>query len=243
MPWSTSNSPPRWRLVLDTAASVAMIAASVAVVWALVGRSPGNPAPAARPQPPLPSEPVSLAGAALKGDVTAPVAVIEYSEFQCPYCGKSARDTLPGLVRTYVTTGKVLLAFRHLPLEKMHPAALKAAQAAECAGQQGKFWEMHDLLFQNAVDLDAASFPSLAQAIGLDRNAFAGCTVNDFAMTKVIQDIGAARTLQVTGTPTFLIGIVQQDRLVRVVRRIVGAQPLSAFSDVIEQLLKEARRK
>jgi protein-disulfide isomerase len=240
MAWSASNSPPRWRLVLDTAASVAMIVASVAVVWALVRRSPGNPAPGARPQPPLPSQPVSLVGAALKGDVTAPVAVIEYSEFQCPYCGKFARDTLPALVRTYVSGGKVLLAFRHLPLEKMHPAAMQAAQAAECAGELGKFWEMHDLLFQNSARLDVAMFPSLAQAIGLDGEAFADCMGKDLATTKVRQDIGAAEALQVMGTPTFLIGTLQPDRRVKVVRRIQGAQPLSAFSDVTEPLLNHA---
>ena len=82
----------------------------------------------------------------VKGDANAPVAIIEYSDFQCPYCRKFYEDTLPTLIKEYVDTGKAKLVYRHFPLE-FHPAALVSAQASECAAEQGKFWEMHDAIF------------------------------------------------------------------------------------------------
>lgn len=142
----------RWRAILDVTAAVAMIVAAVGVVWlmlsvpdALAGQRPAAHAGGA----PLPSRPVSIEGAAVKGKVGVRVGVIEYSDFQCPYCGTFARDTLPRIVSEYVDTGKAFFAFRHLPLEAIHPHARRAAEAAECARRQDRFWTVHDTIFRS----------------------------------------------------------------------------------------------
>jgi protein-disulfide isomerase len=132
---------------LDVFAAVLVIIVGTLALWRSL-HSTRTPVAAreARPAPPLPTEPVSLDGAALKGSSSANIAIIEYSDFQCPYCAKFVRDTFPLLNRRYIETGKVLFAFRHLPLDNIHSLAHRAAENAECARQQGKFWEMHDAL-------------------------------------------------------------------------------------------------
>jgi hypothetical protein len=117
--------------------------------------------------------PVSLAGATLQGSPSAKVAVIEYLDFECPYCGKFARETLPALDAGYIRTGKVLLAVRHYPLPN-HQLAVKAAEAAECAGEQGKFWEMHLRLFQEPRNLHDRVLLSHAQPLA-DSSRFEAC--------------------------------------------------------------------
>jgi protein-disulfide isomerase len=194
--------------------------------------------PARRPPPAVPKEPVSIDGATLKGSNVAPVVVIEYSEFQCPYCGRFALDTLPSLDRSYIATGKVQLAFRHLPLEKIHPFALSAAMTAECAGNQGRFWEMHDLLFRDQRSLGPSSFFPLAKSLGLDAERFRGCLESDETVAqKVRNEAENARALRVTGTPTFFVGRRLGDGKVQVTQRLSGALPPDRFSAVFDQLL------
>src|SRR5262245_2735820 len=114
------------------------------------GVSGSRETPAAENVPPA----VSIAQANSKGNREARVALIEYQDFQCPYCAAAFRDLLPVVERDYIAPGRVLLVFKHLPLRSIHPAALPAAQAAECAGAQGRFWPMHDRLFQVSPALD-----------------------------------------------------------------------------------------
>src|SRR6185436_20936742 len=92
----------------------------------------------------VPNFDLTLAGAATKGRASAPLVMLEFSDFECPFCGRYSRETYPQVQREYVDTGKVRYVFRHTPIERIHPQAMKAAEAAECAGTQGKFWEMHD---------------------------------------------------------------------------------------------------
>lgn len=117
---------------------------------------------------------MSLDGAATKGDRKAKVALIEYSDFQCPFCGRFARETLPQLDEKYVRPGKVLVAFRHLPLP-IHALAQRAAEAAECAGQQNKFWLMHDFLFRDSGQLAESKLTSSAAGLGLNDGQFKAC--------------------------------------------------------------------
>ena len=148
---TTPEQPPRprpnLRSVLDIVATLAMIAAAGAIIWTTLGRSAPTAARPGRAPIPVPTEPVPLEGAPILGNPEAPVAIVEFSDFACPFCGRFSKDILPELKAKYIDTGQVLLAFRHLPLDRIHPRARPAAEAAECASRQGKFWRFHDLLF------------------------------------------------------------------------------------------------
>ncbi len=238
---SPSHVPrtPALRSLLDTLGTVAFIVVCGVMAWSLIAdRGPVRPVavPPTRPAaPPLPTEPVSLEGAQLRGRADAQVAVIEFSDFQCPYCGAFARDTLPVLEQRYVDRGQVLLAFRHLPLS-MHPFAQKAAEAAECAGGQQQFWPMHDALFLDQRQLDVASLRARAKRLGLDAKAFTTCLAGARA-AKVSADAALARKLGVTGTPTFFLGTRQADGRVKLAERLSGALPAADFSKAIDALL------
>src|SRR4051794_7424651 len=108
---------------------------------------------------------ISIQGAPARGSADAKVVVIEYSDFQCPYCGKFARETFANVEQKYIAPGRVRYVFRNFPLDESHPKAFKAADAAECANQQGKFWEMHAQLFANQQALDPGDLASHARAV------------------------------------------------------------------------------
>jgi len=121
-----------------------------------------------RPQPIQPGSAaasVSIAGNLIMGKKDAPVTMIEFSDYQCPFCRRFFETTLPTLKAEYVETGKVRYVFRDFPLDQIHPHARKAAEAAHCAGDQGKYWEMHDLLFQNPQALRVESLKTHARSL------------------------------------------------------------------------------
>ena len=190
------------------------------------------------PRTVAPDAPVSIEGAPRKGSDAATLVLIEYADFQCPYCGDFARRTLPELEKRYVATGKVQLVFRNLPLQEIHPQALMAAEAAECAEQQGKFWDVHDALFMDQR-LDEASLVAKARAANLDLARFSTCAQGPGAV-KVRQDLAAARALGLAMTPTFLVGRRQADGLVKVERVISGARDAAAFAAVLDPMLTES---
>jgi protein-disulfide isomerase len=194
---------------------------------------PANTAPA------LPVQPLSIEGSERRGSAGAKVVVIEYSDFECPYCGSFARDTWPALEKAYVEPGQVSMAFRELPLEGLHPHAFRAAEGAECASRQGMFWPMHDQLFQRQKSLDEGVVFESAKLIGLDPEAFKTCMSGPGAV-KVRQDMDGARALQITGTPTFFVGLVQPDGRVKVTRRLAGSQPFAVFKGVLDPLLVQS---
>ncbi len=235
----------RIRAVLEIVALLLTIAVAAALLYRLYAGGGASPKavtaraarpPAARPPAPLPTEPVSLEGAALRGSRTAPVVLIEYSDFQCPFCGMFVRDTLPALVDKYVTPGRVLLAFRHFPLRSIHPFAGKAAEAAACAGMQHRFWEMHDRLFADQKRLDAPDLLADAAAIGLDKGIFTAC-LDGQEVRAVHADELSAQALAVTGTPTFFVGRIQADGKVRVVDRLSGAGSSAQFEQALDRAI------
>lgn len=231
----------RWRAIREVILDAAFLAAVAVLVYAAFFRSAEPPVQARaagsarRPEPPLPTEPLSLDGAVLRGSTAARVALIEYSDFECPFCGKFARETLPTLEAKYVRTGQVLVAFRHYPLT-IHALAVKAAEAAECAGKQGKFWEMHDRLFEEPRRLDGTDLRQSAQTLGLDGRAFENCLSGE-AGAKVRADMENAKALGITGTPTFFLGRVGPDGRIRVTQRLSGAQPTGIFEAALERLV------
>ena len=198
--------------------------------------APGAPPNAAAQPPALPNFNLEVAGSAAKGRANAPLTVIEFSDFECPFCGRYARDAYRQIEREYVTTGKLRYVFRHFPLERIHPKALKASEAAECAHAQGKFWEMHDRLFANQQAMGLAELGSHAQALGLNTGSFQQCLSG--AMTaRVKQDLAEGIKAGITGTPTFFFGTITAEGKLKVLHKLTGAQPYANFKSAIDALL------
>jgi protein-disulfide isomerase len=184
---------------------------------------------------------VSTDGEPFRGQKNAKLTLVEFSEFQCPFCGRHVRETFPQLDKEYIQTGKVKYVWRDLPLETLHKNAFKASEAAHCAGEQGKFWEMHDRLFANQNSLEPAMLTAHAQAIGVDAKKFQSCLDSDKYATDIRKDISDANKLGITGTPTTVIGMTQaNDPKIKIVRVIRGAQGYNAFKAAFDELLAPA---
>jgi protein-disulfide isomerase len=190
----------------------------------------------------VPSQPsplefnLSIEGSASKGDADAKLILIEFSDFECPFCGRHAQESYPRIDRDYVETGKIRYVFRHFPLSSLHPRAMKAAEAGECARMQGRFWPLHDRLFAHQKALDPPSLAEHARAAGLDMNPFESC-LEGKAAPAVRADLDAGTRAEISATPTFFLGFAQPDGSVRVVERFVGAKPYAAFQSVLDKLL------
>lgn len=164
----------------------------------------------------------------LRGDPNAIVTIVEFADYQCPYC-KQTEATLNNLLRKY--PGQVKLAFRDFPLASIHPNAEEAAEAARCAGKQGKFWEYHDALFANQAKLDEAQLKATAQTLGLDENAFQSCLASGEYKAQVLRDQEDGRKAGISATPGFFINGIP----------ITGAQAENAFEKIIEDELEAAK--
>ena len=180
---------------------------------------------------------VDVGRAPVKGARSARIAIVEYADFQCPHCASFFRDTLPALDARYLKTGRVMLVFKHKPISTLHPDAVMAATSAECAGEQGQFWLMHDALFSNQQNLSRPSLLQRASRLALDAQSFETCLERESRRVK--DDLAEATALTITGTPTFLIGTLQNGR-VHVRHRFDGARPIAAFQTVLDGLLAEA---
>ncbi len=160
------------------------------------------------------------------GNKDAPVTIIEFSDFQCPFCARFFSETFPLLEENYVNTGKVKIVFRDFPLN-FHPEAEPAALAAECADEQGKFWEYHDLLFKNQDALSAENYKKWAQDLGLDTVAFSDCLDSQKYLDEVKADVEDGVKYGVTGTPAFFVNG----------QAVTGAQPYEVFQKEIDAAL------
>lgn len=190
----------------------------------------------APPADTLPTAPIDISNDRSRGSATARVAVIEYSDYQCPFCGKYDRETFPQIQEDYLKSGKIRYVFRDLPLD-FHENAFKAAEAAHCAGEQGKFWEMHDLLFANQTALTESDLVQHAAALRLDEPRFQQCLTSERFAADIRKGVTEASNAGLNGTPTFLIGIVQPDSTVKITRKLVGAKPYAQFKAAIDDLL------
>ena len=187
----------------------------------------------------LPSAPVDIGKEPFKGAQAARVAIIEFSDYQCPFCGKYDKETFPQLLKDYVDTGKVKYVFRDMPLD-FHKNAFKAAEASHCAGEQGRFWEMHDRLFANQTNLAPEDLAKHAEALQLNAALFQQCLDSSRFASDIKKDIAVAGDVGVTGTPSFLIGVVQPDSKVKVVKKLVGAKSYADFKTAIDSVLTPA---
>jgi protein-disulfide isomerase len=189
-----------------------------------------------------PSEVVlSVEGAPFKGDKNAKLTLVEFTDYQCPFCGRYVRETYPQLERDYISTGKLKYVVRDLPLEAIHPLAFKAAEAAHCAGEQRKYWEMHDRLFANQQALGRPELSKHAEALGLDSARYDQCLDADKYASRIRNDVAEAQKLQANGTPSFFLGLTEPNSSEIKGTRIVGAQPYPAFKAAIDRLLSSQK--
>jgi len=200
----------------------------------------------ARRQPtPFAPTAVSVASAPSLGDVNAPVAMIEFTDYQCPYCRRYNLQTKPQIVKEYVDTGKLRYILHEFPLASIHPYAAKAAEAALCAGDQGKYWEMGTHLFQNQSQLQPDQLSQHAEALHLDLAIFEECLRSNKYAKRVRDDSRVGAAVGITGTPTFLLGQTDPDHpdQITATKMVIGAQPYEAFKKAIDDLISEAGRR
>ncbi|MGZ8532966.1 MAG: thioredoxin domain-containing protein [Candidatus Binatia bacterium] len=174
--------------------------------------------------PPVFRVAVTVDGSPFKGPAKAPVTIVEFSDFHCPFC----RRVIPTLAQLESQYGeKIKLVFRDFPIESLHPGATKAHEAARCANEQGKFWLYHDKLFAGPSNASPELFNGLAKELGLDAVAFETCLGSGKYQAAIKQDIEEGNRAGVTGTPAFFING----------RLISGAQPVEVFARVIDDEL------
>lgn len=179
---------------------------------------------------------LEIGDAPVKGEKNAKLTLMEFSDYQCPFCKRYAEGALPEIDREYIATGKLRYVFRDFPLEAIHKQAQKAAEAAHCAGDQGKYWEMHDRLFAKQRELGPERLLEHAQSIGLDAEPFKQCLDGGKYTEKVRNDIAEGQKLGISGTPTLLLGLSDGAK-VKDVKKMVGAQPFALFKQEIDKLL------
>ena len=192
------------------------------------------PAPPPEPQNVV----LEIKGDPFKGQPDAKLTLVEFSDYQCPFCVRHSRDTLPQLEREYIATGKVKYVFRNFPIESIHPQAFKAHEAANCAGEQGKYWEMHDRLFNNQKTMSPKDLLDHAQALSLEMPKFQQCLDSGKHAAKIRKDLADGQKAGVQGTPSFFLALTEpNDGMVKAVRIIRGAQPYAAFKAAIDSIL------
>lgn len=224
----------RWSSALDAAITAVVLAAAVIVIWThLIAphRASGNPRVSKR------NDVVLIGNAPVRGNRLAQVAIIEYSDFQCPFCSQAAHQVLPTIEAEYIVSGKILFAFRHNPLSSLHPSAVAAATAAECARRQGKFWALHDRLFSRNGRLDSATIRQDAIASGVASPQWDVCMASGEATRSVEREAKTARAIGIPGTPTFLIGTLEAGGNVKVTTQIAGVGTTAEWRSALNAAL------
>jgi protein-disulfide isomerase len=171
---------------------------------------------------------VPIAGAPVRGNPNAPVTIVEFSDFHCPFC-RRAHPVIQQLLAKY--GDRVRLVYKDMPLDNLHPNARAASEAGLCAAAQGKFWEFHDKLFASDPDSSPATLNRLAQEVGIDVAPFEACYKERRFKAQVEASVQDGSRLGVTGTPTFFING----------RNVTGALPLESFAKVVDEELKRAQ--
>jgi protein-disulfide isomerase len=170
------------------------------------------------------------------GSPRAQVVIIEFTDLQCPFCSRFSLQVFPELRQRYVDKGLVRFESHDLPLH-FHAHAMPAAIAARCAGEQGKFWEFREAVFRRQAELPGAPYDSIASQLGLDLPAFSACRAEPRVAQEVRADAELAAANGIDGTPSFVIGRMEGDRMPG--ELLVGAQPLEVFVAKLDALLAQ----
>lgn len=233
-------STARLPLVLSIAALI-----TAALGWFVTGRQVEslregqrtlvNEIAAARKAPVL-----DVKNAPSRGSDSAVVALVEFSDYECPFCIRHFTQTMPRIESTYVNTGRVRYVFRDFPVDQLHPAAIRAHEAGRCAGDQGRFWEMHAGLFSPAGSHTPELLEKRAAEAGLKLDAYRACVSNGRQADAVRASVAEGQTLGIQGTPSFFIGVRDpKTEEVRVLQAISGAQSFEVFARALETALKK----
>jgi protein-disulfide isomerase len=158
----------------------------------------------------------------IKGNEDAPITIIEFADFQCPFCQRHAEETYPRLIEQY--GDQIRFVYKDFPLSSIHPEAYPSALAAQCAQAQNKFWEYHDLLYSARLELGRETYLAYAEELGLDVAAFTTCLDDQTYAETVQEDYNFGQELGVSSTPTFFVNGVA----------VVGAQPYEVFAEIID---------
>jgi protein-disulfide isomerase len=180
---------------------------------------------------------VSVSGQPSLGSPNAPVTLVEFTDFQCPFCSRFHAQTFPLIRKAFVEPGRVRYVSLDFPLTSIHPDALRAARASHCGEEQGRYWETHDTLFNQRGRLGRAAILEAIQGMGLNTQKFALCLDTEANDGRIRQSLTHGRALGINGTPTFLLGRSQGSAVAG--RMIVGAQPFEVFDDLIRDLLEK----
>jgi protein-disulfide isomerase len=225
-------SRPSRSAIVDAVASLILVFATGLVMWSAHGKLTTADSTVGHVRPL--SGTMAIGQAATLGSSDARVVIIEFSDFQCPYCAQFAIDVFPLIKHEFIDPGKAKFIFRNMPL-RSHKAAQPAAVAAECARRQGRFWEMHDILYRNQMAFAEEYLRKDATEIGLQLDEFDSCVAAP-GKAELIADIREATRLGLNVTPTFLIGVNRaQDLLLS--KKITGSQPYAVFKQVLEEVV------
>jgi len=208
----------------------------IAEIKRLVSEKPSRVDMPAKPAASNPV-PVNVHGEPFRGDGRARFAIMEYSDFECSFCAKYVREIYPRIDKDYIHSGKIKYFFRDLPGPGDTNALLKA-RAARCAGEQGKFWEMHDRLFATQTEPVGQNLASHAETLGLDAEKFSACLASGRYSDNIGMSVAGARRIGVFGTPAFLIGTVSEDGdFMRVTKILVGGESFETLKSSLDELL------
>ena len=214
----------------------------LAEIKKLLREKPGRVDDAAKPAIPGPIS-LNVHGELYRGDSRARVAIMEYSDFDCSFCAKYAREIYPRVDEDYIKPGKIKYFFRDLPEPAQTNAFLKA-RAARCAGEQEKFWEMHDRLFATQSDPAGQNMELQAQALGLNVEKFSACLTSARYAENIRLSMAGARRAGIYGTPAFLIGTVSDDGdFVLATKLVVGGESFETIKSGLEEILAAPSKK
>lgn len=199
----------------------------------------GARAPSAA-KPAFKAQVISIGDSPVKGQADATVTLVEYSDYQCPFCARNYRSVMPTLQKEYIDSGKLKFVMREYPLPQLHKNASNASQAAVCAGRQDKYWEMHNLLFDNQKELGVDNVKAYAESLGLDTAKFNTCLDSKESVAKVREDMASGAKLGMGGTPGFFLGLTDpgDPDKVELSVQIEGAQSIEKFKASIDALLE-----
>jgi len=179
---------------------------------------------------------MSVENAPRLGRHEAKIAIIEFADFECPFCRKHANTVLPLLKERFIDQGIASYYYLHLPLNNLHPHATDAARSAQCISNQGRFWEFHDLLFTTTgpTSLQPDALRKLAASLQIDLEAFDTCVSS--AAERIASDVAQASRLENTATPAFVLGTISDNDTISLSTRINGARAFEVFEKAIEEL-------
>lgn len=182
---------------------------------------------------------VMITGASVMGNANARVTLIEYNDYLCLHCARFFRQTMPKIIEHYIKNGKLKFVAREFPIPNLQPRAAAASQAALCAGGQGKYWEMHDILFYNQRNLWDDNLRAYASQVGLDTSKFNDCLAREDYAGQIAKDIEEGQAMGVRGTPSFVLGLTDptDHNRIKVTKFVYGARPYEVFAQAIEELL------